>query len=102
MTDLDALMRLKEAATPGPYETNDIDHVRIYAYPYNRHAIARTYGPELNGIGYASMTGENERNNAAYIVAACNAVPELVQRIRELEAQCDWLAQAAANAGWGV
>lgn len=33
------------------------------------------------------MTGENERNNAAYICAACNAVPELVARIRELEAQ---------------
>lgn len=30
---------------------------------------------------------DNDENNAAYIVAACNAMPELVARIRELEAQ---------------
>lgn len=99
MIDLDELMRLREAATPGHYTVDYTDHVRIYADPY-QHAIARTYGPELNGIGYASMTGENERNNAAYICAACNSVPDLVSRIRELEAQRDWMAQAAANAGW--
>ena len=34
------------------------------------------------------VTSTYRADNAAYIVAACNAVPELVQRIRELEAQC--------------
>lgn len=86
MLDLDELLRMREAASQGYYTVDDTSHVRIYANPYH-HAIARTYGPELNGIGYASMTGENERNNAAYICAACNAVPELVARIRELEVQ---------------
>lgn len=86
MINLDELMRLHDAATQGHYMVDYVNHVRIYADSH-QHAIARTYGSELNGIGCASMTGENERNNAAYICAACNAVPELVARIRELEAR---------------
>ena len=94
MTDLDELMELYKDATPGPYATLDDYHVRIYAYPFDDHAIARTYGPELNGIGYASMTGDNQKNNAAYICAACNAVPKLVKRIKELEKQLREIKQA--------
>ena len=89
MIDLDELMRLSEAATPGPWchrqdKALYVDRIREIIAEDETHVCSFT-----------------EKVDAAYIVAACNAVSELVQRIRELEAQCDWLAQAAANAGWG-
>lgn len=31
--------------------------------------------------------------DAAYILAACNAAPELIARVRELERQREWLAK---------
>lgn len=84
MIDLDELMRLREAATPGPW----------------RHKIAS----KRDGMGsiwpFSSIKSEDVRAiqeeeeiitssitsaNAAYIVAACNATPELVRRIKELE-----------------
>lgn len=60
MIDLDELMRLHEAATPGPWE------VKI--------------GDFESEDGYGTVT-------APYVEAACNAVPELVARIRGLESQ---------------
>ena len=89
MTDLDELMRLKEAATPGPWSHRPdkalyVERLREIITEDETHVCSFT-----------------EKNDAEYIVSVCNAVPELVQRIRELEEQCDWLAQAAANAGWG-
>ena len=69
MIDLDELMRLHEAATPGPWE-HKIDD-----------AFTTIHTIEPSVASYVSPA------NAAYIVAACNAVPELVARIRELEAE---------------
>ena len=86
MIDLDELMRLNDAATPGPW--------KVATWYGGYHTIRPKKEPEKS-------LGQIERkNDAVYIVAACNAVPELVARIRELEEQRDWLAQTAANAGW--
>lgn len=69
MSDLDELMRLHDAATPGTWEH------KIDDYFTTIHTI------EPSVASYVSPA------NAAYICAACNGVPELVQRIRELEEQ---------------
>ena len=92
MIDLDELMRLRDEATPGPWKVEEVSHVINDTVWFSE--IIKTGDDEKivnQGAGKA---------DAAYICAACNAVPELVTRIRELEAQRDWLAQAAANAGW--
>lgn len=89
MVDLDELMRRHAAATPGPWSHRPDKALYVERL---REIITED---ETN---ICSLT---EKNDAEYIVAACNAIPELVQRIKELEAQRDWLAQAAANAGWG-
>ena len=107
MLDLDELMRLREAATPGPWAVfgdDGFDEFRGIESPTHCETICPTvqdYAENSDGyVDYAVATDGVSEPNAAYIVAACNAVPELVQRIRELEAQCDWLAETAANAGW--
>lgn len=75
MIDLDELMRLSESATPGPWchrqdKALYVDRIREIIAEDETHVCSFT-----------------EKVDAAYIVAACNAVSELVQRIRELEAQ---------------
>jgi hypothetical protein len=60
--------------TPGPWyvgKTIDSD-CRIYS-PAGTHAIARTYGPDLNGIGVCRLTGPENRADARRIVACVNA-----------------------------
>ena len=80
--ELAELMRLMEKATPGPWKKKLQSSyiIPICTALHNNYAQAKA--------------------DAAYIVAACDAVPKMVERIMELEAQRDWLAQAAANAGW--
>lgn len=82
MVDFDELMLLKEATTPGPWKKmlQSSYIIPICTALHNNYAQAKA--------------------DAAYICAACDAVPKMVERIMELEAQRDWLAQAAANAGW--
>lgn len=79
MIDLDELMRLRAAATPGPWKAE------------KNHTAYDSWG---DSVCYTQQC-HNHDNNLAYITAACNAVPELVARIRELEEQRDWMAQAA-------
>ena len=67
MIDIDELMRLREAATPGPWE-HKIDD-----------AFTTIHTIEPSVASYVSPA------DAAYIVTACNSVPELLARIRELE-----------------
>lgn len=73
MTDHNELRALALAATPGPWRVGRGSKSRIYA-PYHvqpdGHAIARTYGSELNGIGVADLTGPVNIADAAYIAAA--------------------------------
>ena len=85
---LSELMRLREAATPGPWEVKLGDFVDdeevITLHPYievNRQAICVPFerGPD----------DDNEEADIAFICAACNAVPEMVARIRELERICE-------------
>ena len=70
---LDQLERLRKAATPGPWKHN--------------------IEPRCDGMGFiwpfssiesedANVTDSITRANAAYIVAACNAVPMLVEMLR--------------------
>lgn len=69
---LNELSRLSEAATPGPWN----------AWSWSSHIYTinkRPVDPDDERIGIA----ENLRkNDAAYIVSACNAVPRLVEMLR--------------------
>lgn len=76
MIDLDALMKLHDETTPGPWE-HRMD--TAFMEP-DSHEICTTEGHDF-------IAGFVEPHDAAYIVAACNAVPALVERIRELEAK---------------
>ena len=79
MIDLDELERLAKAATSGPWEVVD---ARVFL---DDEDLEIRNGQHCIGFG----SGEA---NAAYIVAACNAVPELIARVRELERQREALA----------
>ena len=86
MIDLDELMRLHAAATPGPWEVKLGDFVDdeevITLHPYievNRQAICVPFerGPD----------DDNEEADIAFICAACNAVPELIAELKEARAE---------------
>lgn len=67
--------------TPGPWVIGKKPdaHCRIYA-PSETHAIARTYGPDLNGIGVCALTGPLNEADARLIAAA----PDLLKAITDL------------------
>ena len=77
---LDELERLRKAATPGPWSkseqgTNETYHHRIERYYGGKEVpehIAYVFLPNVFG----------NLHDAAYIVAACNAVPMLVEMLR--------------------
>lgn len=79
--DLDELERLAKAATPGPWE---------YRLVGRQANIIMADTEPLCATKYS----HNKSHDAAYIVAACNAVPELVARIRELERQREFFIEA--------
>ena len=66
--DIEKLEALSQAATPGPW----------WSSKYG--AIYGSVQPDDIFIGQIS-----EGADIAYIVAACNAVPKLIARVRELE-----------------
>lgn len=66
---LDELERLRKAATPGPW---GVSQKNSTAYD--------NYG---DSVCYTQQT-HNLQNNLAYIVAACNAVPRMVEMIKYL------------------
>lgn len=81
--DLDELERLAKAATPGPWKEGRHDMFSIVEGAHAKYIYA-------NSIPIAISTGEEndcERvlADARYIAAACNAVPSLIARVRELE-----------------
>lgn len=88
MIDLDELMRLREAATPGPWKT--MCHTTCYG-----DCVEAVGDVDGDMIVNTAETALDEHANAAYIVAACNAVPELVARIRELEDAAGFEARVA-------
>lgn len=73
MLDLDKLMRLHNLATPGPW--------KVATWYGGNHTIRPKQEPEK------SLGKIERKQDAAYICTACNAVPELVARIRELESE---------------
>lgn len=76
---LDELERLRKAATPGPWSKSEQGTGETY-----HHRIERYYGgkevPEH--IAYVFLPNVfGNLHDAAYIVAACNAVPMLVEML---------------------
>ncbi len=90
--NLDELEQLAAKATPRPWVDEGIGYIRS---PSKQKTIAECMPPLCRGLKNIQQHGIN----AAYIVASCNAVPELVaalkaerEKVKELEAQRDWLA----------
>ena len=89
MIDLDEIMRLREAATPGPWKVNIGDFESEDGYGTVTAPYVEADGKTICVPFDRGPDDDNDEDDAAYIVAACNAVPELVARIRELEEQLD-------------
>ena len=69
--------------TPGPWKLGQAPHGhrRIYA-SQETHAIARTYGQELNGIGVCELTGPKNQADAV----AISELPVLLEIAARLQA----------------
>ena len=87
MVNLDELMRLREAATPGPWSVKIGDFEAEDGYGTVSASYVEADGKTICVPFDRGPDDENDEDDTAYIVAACNAVPELVARIRALEAQ---------------
>ena len=74
--------------TEGPWRVGVTEDsaCRIYADEYPDHAIARTYGQDLNGIGICQLTGPQNRADARLIAAA----PELLAALADCVAHMHW------------
>jgi len=82
--DLDALQRLADAATPGPWEASRGNCISGPGYaevlkPGQVRCMAYCYG------GESTIDGDNLTNDVAFTLAAREAVPALIERVRELE-----------------
>lgn len=104
--DLDELERLAKAATPGPWEQGDgvFDPSLIRtSYKVGSNIIGdlihhKALRRDTKGRFYViEVCGEQWRDNAAYIVAACNALPGLIKRVREMDQQMVWLAKQVCD-----
>ena len=89
MIDLDELMRMHAAATPGPWSVKIVDFEAEDGYGTVSASYVNADGKMICVPFDRGPDDENDESDAAYIVAACNAVPELVSRIRELERLCE-------------
>lgn len=77
---LEELKRLEERATPGPWEAGEVLERGTVVRGHNMIIDCR-HTPDKGCFG---------EHNAAYIVAACNAVPRLVEMIEYLAGRlCD-------------
>ena len=86
--DLNELEQLAKAATPGPWKIGKgyaAKFVMTYEDIPVRRLVSVTEGNE--GTCDLARGWDESCANAAYIVAACNHAPELVARVRELEAE---------------
>lgn len=87
--DLEKLEQLAAQVTSGPWKVVDSDK---YTFTV---AILPPDFPQTPLVGRI-----RDKQDAAYIIAACNSAPELVaenrvlrERVQELERQRDWLVQ---------
>ena len=97
MIDLDELMRLREAATPGPWKVKIGDFESEDGYGTVTAPYVEADGKTICVPFDRDPEDENDENDAAYIVAACNSVPELVTRILELEDADEFAARVAVK-----
>lgn len=88
--DIAELERLAKAATPGPWE---VDGTTEHNGRYTRQSLYLIVDGWQRGT--LSNEFEEEKKDAAYIVAACNAVPELLKMYREADDEA-----ADANSAW--
>ena len=94
--DIEKLERLSKQATPGPWK--DKSFKRNYDW-----GVICSGGKRIAQCTSADVTDERKRvtfeeklANAAYIAAACNAVPELIAEIRNLQKEVLTLAEENA------
>lgn len=85
MIDLDKLMLLYAGATPGPWEVKSGEFEGYEGYGTVTAPYVEADGKMICVPFDRDPEDENDESDAAYIVAACNAVPELVARIREVD-----------------
>lgn len=85
MVDLDKLMRRHDAATPGPWKVKIGDFESEDGYGTVMAPYVEADGKTICVPFDRGPDDDNDEADAAYICAACNAVPELVARILELE-----------------
>lgn len=103
---LDELERLREAATPGPwaYEHHgDTNECGVGVILDNNNGqisgensdhtlfVAESIAPEVNSV-----------MNAAYIVAACNAVPRLIKMLRLAVGFLDAVSEYRGSTGESI
>lgn len=76
MVDIDKLKQLRDKATTGLWEVDSLNNIRVA--PNGRPIVATIHDDE----DYLPRMVD-----AAYIVAACNSIPDLVHKIHELEGE---------------
>ena len=86
MIDLEELERLAKAATPGPWFCKSVPGLGG-----GRHNKPHIFADGVC-LPVASLSVIKGEEDASYIVAACNAVPSLIARVRDLEQQRDKFA----------
>lgn len=87
---LKELERLKERATPGPWEAGEVLERGTVVRGHNMIIDCR-HTPDKGCFG---------EHNAAYIVAACNAVPRLVGMVRYLAEEASGDAILLESGRW--
>lgn len=85
MKSRDELRKLAEAASLGPWEA-DCFLITSAANKNTRNALQIAH---LGIHGEHRLKPEQSEKNAAYIVAACNAVPDLLEEIVQLRAEVE-------------
>lgn len=92
--DLEELERLAKAATPGPWKVGE-GHSAKFVMTYEDIPVRRLVSVIDGDKGTCDLARGWDEScaNAAYIVAACNAAPELIARVRELEERIAELTQ---------
>lgn len=77
---IDELERLRKAATPGPWHA--VHDIRGDIAPFLEGATGWVFGEGFGPEGRDSYYVRPSFEDLEYIVAACNAVPRLVEMLR--------------------
>jgi hypothetical protein len=85
MIDIDELERLAKAATPGPWHINMAEVHRAGPCPGDDESWSRRHQHLIAGLHNTVGDFNREQDNARFIAAARNAMPELLKRLRAAE-----------------